>query len=263
MMNGQSISPITQGQQSQLLKLITRSFCRELANLGIEGKDIVAVSIEILDYALEQSRNGNTNPVPAASAMGLAEIEPLDGGGLRYKTVQILPLQPAHLPTVHRWLTTTDVQQNFVVPYPADRDELYRYFLETRDRLYFAVNKADTFVGIIGGEQIKVACKKLEMKKFIGDPAFRRQGVGQYATLLWLYHVFHRMHFNKVYLHTLDTNVGNLNLNQKFGFEVEGVMFQDYLSERGYRDVLRMGLLKSSWQALFSSTTVQDLDFSA
>ena len=78
------------------------------------------------------------------------------------------------------------------------------------------------------------------------------KGIGKRATFLFLYHTFLIRGFEKIYVHSMDTNIRNLNLNRKFGFELEGVFFQDVRVGLERRDVVRMALLRPVWLNLFS-----------
>ena len=64
--------------------------------------------------------------------------------------------------------------------------------------------------------------------------------------------MFTILRFNKVFICSLDVNIRNLNLNRKFGFELEGVLWSEAVVESQARDVLRMALRVSTWRALFS-----------
>jgi RimJ/RimL family protein N-acetyltransferase len=41
-------------------------------------------------------------------------------------------------------------------------------------------------------------------------------------------------------------------LNSQLGFELEGIFFEDIVIDEERRDVVRMGLLKSRWEEIFS-----------
>jgi RimJ/RimL family protein N-acetyltransferase len=57
---------------------------------------------------------------------------------------------------------------------------------------------------------------------------------------------------NKVYIHSRDINIRNINLNSRFGFELEGIFYEDLLVDGERRDVVRMALLKRTWLEVFS-----------
>jgi len=56
---------------------------------------------------------------------------------------------------------------------------------------------------------------------------------------------------NKVYIHSRDINMRNINLNSRFGFELEGVFLDDITAADKHQDVLRMALFKSPWLQIF------------
>jgi len=95
------------------------------------------------------------------------------------------------------------------------------------------------------------------MKKLIGAAEFRQKGIGKRATFLFLYYAFETLKYNKVYIHSLDTNLNNINLNNKFGFNLEGILYKEVLLSGKYRDVMRMGLLRDTWLAIFSDAEVK------
>ena len=72
------------------------------------------------------------------------------------------------------------------------------------------------------------------------------------ATFGFLYYVFMIRNLNKVYIHSRDVNIRNINLNSRFGFELEGVFLNDVRVGDKHQDVLRMALFKSLWLQIFS-----------
>ena len=56
---------------------------------------------------------------------------------------------------------------------------------------------------------------------------------------------------NKVYIHSRDINMRNVNLNSRFGFELEGLFLDDITVDDKHQDVLRMALFKSPWLQIF------------
>jgi RimJ/RimL family protein N-acetyltransferase len=86
------------------------------------------------------------------------------------------------------------------------------------------------------------------MKKLVGEPGLQGKGIGKQATFGFLYYAFMIRNLNKVYIHSRDINMRNVNLNSRFGFELEGV----FLDER--QDVVRMALFKPLWLQIFSDS---------
>lgn len=243
---------VQKAQQTQMLRLVTQSFCKELLNYGVDRQDMVTISVELLDYVMGAESAPVRAIPPDVAAFAPGRIEQADGDVLRYGPVHLAPLYPELLPTVEGWLATTDVQRNFAVRYPAAGPALFQHFFEEPGTRYFGIFYQDTCVGLVGGEQIDEVARKVEMKKFIGEEGFRGLGIGKTATFLWLYHTFEVAGFNKVYIYSLDTNIRNINLNSALGFEVEGILFDDACLDGTYHDVVRMSLLRARWQEMFA-----------
>ncbi len=247
-------SDLTKEKQNQILKLVTKSFYRELTSYGVETADIVKVSVNLLDYVTsnkedEENANGYYNKLFSISA-----VHNLWGTKktLSIHNVSIQPLLPAHIPQISAWLKEGEISQTFIRFFPQDKIPLESYLLKAPARKYFAVYaEDDVFVGIVGAENIDETFRKLEMKKFIGARNYQGKGLGKAATFLFLYYAFNILNFNKVYIHSLDTNIKNINLNSRFGFELEGILYEEAHVGGMYKDVLRMGLLYNHWEPIF------------
>ncbi len=240
----------------QILKLVTHSFYKELVNYGVEANDIINVSTQLLDHVLQKTPPENNNGYYQGD-FKISDIEdrwPTEHK-LILKDVHIEPLQgDKAIETVGHWLKQREISQTFIRFFPKEKRQLSNYLLNTPERKYFAVKYLkEHLVGIIGAENIDETNKKLEMKKFIGASEFRNRGIGKLSTFLFLYYVFDVLKYNKIYIHSMDTNIKNINLNSKFGFELEGILYSEVILNGKPRDVLRMGLLESKWHTLFGN----------
>ena len=247
-------------RQAQMLKLVTQSFCKELARYGANRGDIVTVSSLVLDYVVSNAAPAETLIRPPDVDLHAVGRLWRSTGQLAHEGLSLRPLGEASIPRIATWLAETDVQTTFTAPFPLGKVELAAYLLATPDRSYLDIFVEEKAVGIIGADDIDASSEKLEMKKFIGEREYRGKGIGKKATFLWLYYVLHLQHFNKVYLHTLDTNIRNINLNAQLGFELEGILFQDVYVDRAPRDVLRMSLLRDRWTSLFGSSISEEVE---
>ncbi len=165
--------------------------------------------------------------------------------------IAISPLLESDFDQVVDWTNTTEARKYFYPHFPDTKTSLAPYF-SAPDRDYFRVTFKDSFVGIIGAEQIDEASKKLEMRKLVGASTMRGKGIGKHATFLFLYYAYIVRDIQKVYLHSLDINLRNLNLNGKFGFYLEGVFFEDVLIDGEWHDLVRMALSKQIWIEIYS-----------
>jgi RimJ/RimL family protein N-acetyltransferase len=163
-------------------------------------------------------------------------------------------LRPLQLPVVSKvaaWLKVPAIRESFVPAFPENESELQKYFTHPT-REYFGVYYDDQPVGIGGGENLDVTAGKFEMKKLVGESGLQGKGIGKRATFGFLYYAFMIRNLNKVYIHSLDINMRNINLNSRFGFELEGVFLDDITVGGKHQDILRMALFKSLWLQIFS-----------
>src|SRR5207249_1210604 len=136
------------------------------------------------------------------------------------------PLQPAVISKDIQCLKKHTIRESFVPAFPEKEADLQRYFTHpTRD--YFGIYYNGRPVGSVGGENIDPVAGKLEMKKLVGESGLQGKGIGKRATFGFLYYAFLILDLNKVYIHSRDINIHNLNLNSRFGFELEGIFFED------------------------------------
>jgi len=242
-------------QQEMMLKLITKGFYRELMNYGITKQGVVSVSSFLLENLLKDLKNPSSNNGDEyynhQFTIRSVRDERHSGGGVGLQDVRLTALRPELCEQVAAWLSDPAIRDSFVPAFPQSSQELKEYFVQP-GREYFAILYNDEPVGMIGADSIDEGSRKLEMKKLIGNRGLQGRGIGKTATFLFLYHAFAVMNYDKVFIHSSDTNIRNIILNSKFGFELEGIFFSDVVVGTRKRDVVRMGLLKSHWQEIFS-----------
>lgn len=243
----------TRQRQEQMLRLVANGFYNELIRYGVNGTEILTVAGHLLDNLNQKTCPARPKLEYYNQIFKIKDVrnEPGAAPCLALQDVSLSPLDLAQIPRLAAWLRTPVARDSFYPSYPASEAELTRYF-QAGTREYFSIGYREEPVGMIGAEQIDTQAAKLEMRKLVGDPAMHGKGIGKRATMLFLYYVFVIRRFNKVYVHSLDINVRNLNLNAKFGFELEGTLFQDGLIQSTRRDVVRMALTAPTWFELFS-----------
>ena len=252
--NQKELQKIEKEKHRQIVKLVTHSFYKELVNYGVDQSDIINVSTQLLDHVLQKKPIENNGAY--RDDFDVSRID--DRWQIEKKIilgdVHIEPLKTNHIAVVCEWLKQREISQTFIRFLPQKKEKLEQYLIHTSDHQFFAVKYLqDHFVGIIGAENIDPMNKKLEMKKFIGASEFRNRGIGKLSTFLFLYYVFEILQFQKIYIHSLDTNIKNININSKFGFELEGILYSEVLIDGKAHDVLRMSLLRNKWTSLFDN----------
>jgi len=240
-------------ERDQMLRLVSKGFYNELINYGVRKDEILRVASHLLDNLMAQEKK------PGEGVQYYNHIFTLDTVKDEWKerkrlTVQhvtLRPLQPAVITKVIQWLKNPAIRESFVPAFPEKEIDLQKYFTHpTRD--YFGIYYNDQPVGIVGGENIDPVAGKLEMKKLVGESGLQGKGIGKRATFGFLYYAFLILDLNKVYIHSRDINIHNLNLNSRFGFELEGIFFEDIKVGDKRQDIVRMALFKSLWLQVFS-----------
>ncbi|HXT39210.1 MAG TPA: GNAT family protein [Candidatus Angelobacter sp.] len=240
-------------QRDQMLKLVSKGFYNELINYGVRKEEILRVASHLLDNLMSQEKNPNAGIQYYNEVFTLASVRD-EWSASRQLTVQhvtLRPLQQAVVARVVEWLRNPVVRESFVPAFPDRAEDLQKHFAHpTRD--YFGIFYDNQPVGIVGGENIDPLAGKLEMKKLVGESGLQGKGIGKRATFGFLYYAFMIRNLNKVYIHSRDVNIRNLNLNCRFGFELEGIFFEDIKVGDRRQDIVRMALLKEPWLKIFS-----------
>ena len=240
-------------ERDQMLRLVSKGFYNELINYGVRKDEILRVASHLLDNLMAQEKK------PGEGVQYYNHIFTLDTVKDEWKerkrlTVQhvtLRPLQPTVISKVVQWLKNPAIRESFVPAFPEQETDLQKYFTHpTRD--YFGIYYNEQPVGIVGGENIDPVAGKLEMKKLVGESGLQGKGIGKRATFGFLYYAFLILDLNKVYIHSRDINIHNLNLNSRFGFELEGIFFEDIKVGDKRQDIVRMALFKSLWLQVFS-----------
>ena len=239
-------------QRDQMLKLVAKAFYNELTNYGVSEQEIIHMASHLLDNLLAKESKPAEGVEYYNDIFTLASVkdEWTECKQLAVQHVTLRPLQPPDISKLSTWLKTPAVRESFVPKFPEKQSELRNHFTD-RTREYFGVHYDDQLVGIVGGENIDLTTGKLEMKKLVGESGLQGKSIGKRATFGFLYYAFMIRNLNKVYIHSPDINIRNINLNSRFGFELEGVFLNDIIVGGKHQDVLRMALFKSVWLQIF------------
>jgi RimJ/RimL family protein N-acetyltransferase len=240
-------------QRDQMLKLVTKGFYNELTNYGVSKAEIIRVASHLLDNLLAQKKKSAKDVGYYNEIFTLASVKD-EWADRKQLAIQHVTLRPLHMRVVSKlvgWLKDPAVRESFVPAFPENESELQEYFTHPT-REYFSIDYNDQAVGIVGGENIDTTAGKLEMKKLVGESGLQGKGIGKRATFGFLYYVFMIRNLNKVYIHSRDINMRNINLNSRFGFELEGVFLDDITVGDKRQDIVRMALFKPLWLQIFS-----------
>lgn len=246
--DGDTSANLSAEARERLLRLVTRSFCREVVDYGVDLRDLVKVSGHVLEYASGDAELPSPGSGTAFERLALDDVVK-DRGSYSTGAATVRPFSEADLPSVVDWVARDDIRDSMLMPYPSGADALGAYLADDT-RAYHIILHDGRPAGLIGGENLDPLSSRVEMRKFIGEPDLRGRGVGTVATFLWLHHVFDVLEINKVYIHTHNANARNIRVNRSLGFEVEGVLSEEHMLDGRFVDIIRMGLLRRTWHEL-------------
>lgn len=247
---------IGQERRDQMLKLVSKGFYKELVNYGVKREEIIRVASHLLDNLItkEKIKGGGAEFYDHLFTLNDVVDEWNEHQQIAVQNIRLRPLDSRLIPTISDWLGRRGVRELFVPPFPESEASLRTHLLETPSNRYFTIECDGHAVGIVGGENIDLPNGNMEMKKLVGDADSRGKGIGKKATFAFLYYAFKILGSHKVYVHSRDINIRNINLNSKFGFILEGIFLEDLRVGDSYQDVVRMALFESFWTEIFAPT---------
>ena len=158
------------------------------------------------------------------------------------------------LPEVTRYMytdpqiTREDQQAWFARITQSDRDQAW--VIESVDD-----EGAVTPLGLLSLSDIDRVNRRCSWAYYLGHVATRGTGLAKPLELSICAYVFEQLGMNKLCCEVLASNDRVVALHEKFGARIEGTLRQHIFKNGVYLDVIRMGLLKSDWDALRAQWT--------
>lgn len=227
---------------ARTMQTIARSIYKEASSYGFGPVDIIRLINELMDLCKDGNDAPPERPAPevpdlSKSAAALPKLP------LRGKRVLLREFQSgSDLALLGEWLP----------------DKYGRYFVlscATAQRMTIetlANSPANhlSIITLLDGRPIGAMAyldhsetqKRAELRKLIGDPLSRGQGLAEEATRLWIDYGMRTLGLEKIYVSTLQTHLSNIRLNEAVGFKVEGLLRNEVCIDGQRHDVLRMGV---------------------
>lgn len=222
-----------------------RSIAKEGSRYGFQQVDFVRLVNALLDGVSDSGAEAAGGPTEAAvSKLGGMHVETFP---LRSERLEIRPADPERdVDLLAQWLDD-EYGRHFVLSsssaQPADPHSL----LSNPANRVGIVLLESRAVGAVAFLDIDELQQRAELRKLIGDPSARGQGIAEEATRLWIYFGGRMLGIQKFYVSTLQTHLRNIQLNEAIGFRIEGMLQSEVAIDGARYDVLRMGLLFSEF----------------
>ena len=229
------------------LETLSRTFYTEATKYGFTHVDYVRYVNRLLDMAMKGS--------PGTTEVGAPAVGQADDSGqhgavdesvelpLRGEGVMVRRFDPEEdLPLFDRWLAETSARYFLLSRITTERQDIREVAASGSSHLGIITLPDSTPIGSVAFLDHDLVHRKAELRKMIGDPGYRRKGFATQASSLWIRYGIQALGLKKIYVNTLNANIGNIKLNEDLGFKLEGILRNEVFIDGAHRDVLRMSL---------------------
>lgn len=224
------------------ISALARSIYKEASSYGFQQLDIVRLINQLMDLCTEPPDAGAGAPGVERRTTFLCGERltqlPIAGERVRIRAFDA----PADRELLERWLP--EKYGRYFVLSCATAQAITVEALTTSPSNHVGIVTLldDTPIGAMALLDHNRDQKRAELRKLIGDPNYRGQGMAEEATRLWIQYAIQGLGLEKIYVSTLQTQIANIRLNESLGFHVEGLLSNEVLIDGERCDVLRMGL---------------------
>lgn len=171
---------------------------------------------------------------------------------------QLRLLRDSDLDTVMHWRMLPEVTRYMYTDPQITREGQRAWFdrisRSVQDRVWIIEAIADDTgvhqsIGLLSLSEIDRTNRRCAWAYYLGEPGARGIGLAKSLELSICAYVFDELGMNKLWCEVLASNDRVVALHEKFGSRTEGVLRQHICKNGEYLDVVRMGLLRSDWEA--------------
>ena len=225
---------------------LARSIYRETASYGFEMVDIVRLINQLMDLCTRSGVSADAAPhfSPTSSHLCSAATElPIKGERVIIRNFN----GASDHRLLEKWLPDK-YGRYFVLSCATSQNiSIDALVSDRRNRLGIVTTLEGEPIGAMAFLDYSETQRRAELRKLIGEIEYRGQGYAEEATGLWAAFGFQALGLDKIYVSTLQTQIGNIKLNEKIGFVVEGLLKNEVLIDNVRHDVLRMGLSREQF----------------
>lgn len=157
-------------------------------------------------------------------------------------------IKDSELELMLSWRNAPATRKNMYTSHIIEVEEHVAWWERTKAdprHCYFMYEQDGQPLGIVGLNNIDLVNKNSAWA-FYSSPEAPR-GTGSRMEYLALEYAFGELALYKLYCEVLAFNESVIKLHQKFGFKVEGVFRDQHMTDEGFVDIYRLGLLASEW----------------
>lgn len=222
------------------VETLAMSIYKESKDMCFTSADYVKLMNSILGFSMEKVSNGTNTIEVAEESEDIATDFPLKSKNLIIRKYEKLNDEDI----LKKWFED-DNSRLFLLSRTTSEDlELESLSDEITNSIGMITLLDGTPIGLLALLHIDIKNKKAEMRKLIGSTQYRGRGLAKEASKLWLSYGTKVLGLNKIYINTLEANIGNISLNRQLGFKIEGVLKKECVINNQEHDVFRMAYYK-------------------
>lgn len=236
-------------QRETMNCVLANSLVNQLLQSGCGEGDVINLATQILHYVTNHGfGNGASRTQDESRSETPLRVDwrltPADHGRhvIHGERVTLRPLESSHLPFLRTWREDGEIQRTCSSKLLAE--VLRRNGRRREDHREFVIHdESETPIGLMALFHIDPDSQQAEVAKLLGDPAARGRGYATESTGLLLSYAFQVLELHRVYLRTKGFNLQNIELNEKLGFQYEGILRASERLQGELIDVVLMSML--------------------
>ncbi len=227
------------------IQTLAHSVFREATKYGFSQLDIIRLVNELMDYCTTQESditepNGGSEPSTVLTSG--TESLPLSSKRLRIRSFDA----GSDIALLKTWLSDKYGRYFVLSSTAAQSISIDELVFGERNHLGIITTLEQKPIGALAYLDHDEDQKRAELRKLVGDSEYRGLGLAEEATRLWISYGLNALKLEKIYVSTSQANLGNIKLNERIGFQVEGLLRNELLIDGERHDVLRMGYCRTN-----------------
>lgn len=168
------------------------------------------------------------------------------------ESVNIVPLAPKHAEKMARWMHDPTVSGNVGLRSEPSLERTMQWIEGAiENSIYaFAIEVEGNHVGNVVFDKLDDYLQSTRFSIYIGEQTTRNSGVGRTATYKICKFGFENLSLHKIWLTVHAKNFPAINTYTQIGFELEGILRDEFWLDNQRLNVFYMGLLKSDFERL-------------
>jgi UDP-4-amino-4,6-dideoxy-N-acetyl-beta-L-altrosamine N-acetyltransferase len=150
-----------------------------------------------------------------------------------------------------RWRNQPEVARYMFTDHyitPKEHEEWFKRVLNEPSCRYWIIVCDGIDVGLANIYQLDRQNRRCYWAFYVADLSARGKGVGSFAGYFVLRHVFDELHLNKLCSEVLHFNEASVRMQERLGFQQEGLLREHIIKAGEAFDVVALAILRKDWE---------------